>query len=201
MKITDKLIPRGKYNRPGTKSEPKRVCVHYTGDLGASAERLALFFCTNVNATTSSQYVVGTDGEVIRCVPDDEIAYGASGKNAGTIHIEVCYKSADGRFEEASVKALNELVLYLMPRYHIAAKDVVRHYDLTGKHCPAYYVDAARWQELHERITSKPTASAPAPAEKKLYRVQVGAFSSRANAEAYAEKVKAAGFGAFVVDV
>ena len=201
MKITDKLIPRGKYNRPGTKSAPKRVCVHYTGDLGASAERLALFFCTNVNATTSSQYVVGTDGEVIRCVPDDEIAYGASGKNAGTIHIEVCYKSADGRFEEPSVKALNELVLYLMARYHIAAKDVVRHYDLTGKHCPAYYVDAARWQELHERITSKPTASAPAPAEKKLYRVQVGAFSSRANAEAYAEKVKAAGFGAFVVEV
>ena len=138
---------------------------------------------------------------MIRCVPDDEIAYGASGKNAGTIHIEVCYKSADGRFEEASVKALNELVLYLMARYHIAAKDVVRHYDLTGKHCPAYYVDAARWQELHERITSKPTASAPAPAEKKLYRVQVGAFSSRANAEAYAEKVKAAGFGAFVVEV
>ena len=173
MKITDKLIPRGKYNRPGTKSEPKRVCVHYTGDLGASAERLALFFCTNVNAQTSSQYVVGTDGEVIRCVPDDEIAYGASGNNAGTIHIEVCYKQTDGRFEEASVKALNELVLYLMARYHIAAKDVVRHYDLTGKRCPAYYVDAARWQELQERITSKPTASAPAPAEKKLYRVQV----------------------------
>ena len=194
MKITDKLIPRGKYNRPGTKSVPKCVCVHYTGDLGASAERLALFFCTNANAQTSSQYVVGTDGEVIRCVPDDEIAYGASGKNAGTIHIEVCYKSADGRFEEASVKALNELVLYLMARYHIAAKDVVRHYDLTGKRCPAYYVDETRWAALHERITTQQDVS-------KLYRVQVGAFRSKANAEAYMQTVKAAGFNAFVVEV
>ena len=193
MQITERLIPRGKYNRPAVKSVPKRICVHYTGDCGASADRLALFFTTNANAKTSSQYIVGIDGEVIRCVPDNEIAYAAAGKNNGTIHIEVCYKRADGRFEEESIAALNELVLYLMNRYHIAAKNVLRHYDLTGKFCPAYYVDSTRWAALHERITAKPAA-------RKLYRVQVGAFSSRANAENYAEQVRKAGFGAFVVE-
>ena len=195
MQITDRLIPRGKYNRPAVKSVPKRICVHYTGDCGASADRLALFFTTNANAKTSSQYIVGMAGEVIRCVPDDEIAYAAAGKNNGTIHIEVCYKRADGGFEEESIAALNELVLYLMERYHIAAKNVLRHYDLTGKFCPAYYVDSTRWRELHARITAKPTAAA-----QKLYRVQVGAFSSRENAENYAEQVRKAGFGAFVVE-
>lgn len=200
MQITNNLIPRGKYNRPATKSTPKRICVHYTGDIGASAERLALFFCTNVNAQTSSQYIVGIDGEVIRCVPDNEIAYAAAGKNNGTVHIEVCYKQADGRFEEASIAALNELVWYLMTRYHITAKNVVRHYDLTGKLCPAYYVDEARWSELHARIAAKPAASAPASAAKKLFRVQVGAFSSRENAENYAEQARKAGFKAFVVE-
>ena len=193
MQITERLIPRGKYNRPAVKSVPKRICVHYTGDCGASADRLALFFTTNSAAKTSSQYIVGMAGEVIRCVPDNEIAYAAAGKNNGTIHIEVCYKRADGCFEEKSISALNELVLYLMNRYDISAENVLRHYDLTGKLCPAYYVDAARWAVLHERITAKLTA-------QKLYRVQVGAFSSRENAENYAAQVRKAGFGAFVVE-
>ncbi|MGN1422989.1 MAG: N-acetylmuramoyl-L-alanine amidase [Oscillospiraceae bacterium] len=194
MTIIDKLIPEGKYNRPGTSSVPKRICIHYTGDCGASADRLALFFTANPNAKTSSQYIVGMSSEVIRCVPDNEIAYAAAGKNSGTIHIEVCYKDKSGKFEEASITALGELVLYLMNRYGISAGNVVRHYDLTGKHCPVYYVDETRWAALHERITA-------AKAAKKLYRVQVGAFSSRANAENYAAAIRKAGFGAFVVEV
>lgn len=192
MKITDKLIPKGKYNRPGTKSTPKRICVHYTGDCGASAYRLALFFTANSAAETSSQYIVGINGEVIRCVPDNEVAYAAAGKNSGTIHIEVCYKDKSGKFEEATIGALNELVLYLMNKYKISAENVVRHYDLTGKHCPMYYVDSTRWAALHERITTKQTA-------KKLYRVQVGAFSNKDNAENYAKKIRTAGFGALVI--
>lgn len=37
------------------------------------------------------------------------------------------------------------------------------------------------------------------PSENKLYRVQVGAFSKRENAEAYVQKLKAKGFEAFIV--
>ncbi len=44
MTITDKLIPKNKYNRPGTKSNPKRICIHYTGQDGTGAERLALYY-------------------------------------------------------------------------------------------------------------------------------------------------------------
>ncbi len=134
------------------------------------------------------------NGEVVRCIPDSEIAYAAANQNADTIHIEVCYKRQSGAFEEKSIVALGELVRSLMKKYSIPAGKVVRHYDLTGKLCPAYYVDEARWNTLHERITSESKASA-------LYRVQVGAFSSRANAEAYMQKLKKAGFDGFVVQV
>lgn len=201
MTIIDRLIPAGKYNRPCTKSEPKRICVHYTGDVGASADRLALFFTDNAAAATSSQYIIGIEGEVIRCVPDNEIAYGASGKNGGTIHIEVCYKRADGCFEEKSIDALGELVYYLMQRYGISADNVLRHYDLTGKYCPVYYVDSVRWSALHARITAKPTAGADGAASGKLYRVQIGAFKSRQNAENYLAKAKADGYDGFVVEM
>lgn len=131
----------------------------------------------------------------IRVVPDNETAYAASGKNAGTLHIEVCYSKAGGEFETASISALRELVQYLMKKYNIPAGNVLRHYDLTGKYCPWYYVDENRWAVLHEYITSA------AVKPKKLYRVQVGAFSSRENAEQYMNKVKAAGFGAFIMEV
>ena len=202
MTITDSLIPVNKYNRPGKKSTPKRICVHYTGDCGASAARLAQFwknvaagkFPDKPNSWTSAQYIVGLDGEVIRCVPDGEIAYAASNQNADTIHIEVCYKQKSGAFEEKSVEALGGLVRSLMVKYKIPAAKVVRHYDLTGKYCPAYYVDENRWAALHERITSDRKSGA-------LYRVQVGAFGSKDNAEAYAEKIRQAGFNAFVVQV
>ena len=191
MNIIEKPIPKGKFNRPGTKSTPKRICIHYTGDPGATAERLALFFAANPNAQTSSQYIVGLNGEIIRCIPDNEIAYAASGKNAGTIHIEVCHADKTGVFAEKSIAALAELVPYLMDKYDITAENVVRHYDLTRKACPMYYIDSARWAELKARIIPK----------KKLYRVQVGAFGDKSNAEKYAEQVRNAGFGAFVVEV
>lgn len=192
MTITDKLIPLGKYNRPGIKSTPKRICVHYTGDVGTNADRLALFFTANSAAKTSSHYIVGINGEVIRCIPNNEIAYAAANQNADTIHIEVCYKQASGQFESKTIEALGQLVRSLMKKYNIPAAKVLRHYDITGKHCPAYYVDENRWAALHEKITAEPKPGV-------LYRVQVGAFGSRENAENYAAKIKQAGFNAFVV--
>lgn len=203
MTIKDALIVKNKYNRPGTKSVPKRICVHYTGQVGTGAERLALFY-SNVAAGkfpgkseswTSTQYIVGLRGEVIRIIPDNEVAYAASGKNSGTIHIEVCYSKTSGEFEVASVSALRELVQLLMNKYGIKAGNVVRHYDLTGKHCPMYYVDENRWAALHERLT------APTIMPKKLYRVQVGSFSSKENAARYLDKVMAAGFNGIIVEV
>ncbi|MGN1341547.1 MAG: N-acetylmuramoyl-L-alanine amidase family protein, partial [Oscillospiraceae bacterium] len=136
IQITEKIIPVNRYNRPGTASKPTRICVHYTGEAGTGADRLALFY-SNVAAGmfpgqsaswTSTQYIVGLSGEVIRIVPDNEVAYAAANRNNGTIHIEVCYKQQSGEFEQASKAALRKLVQYLMQKYAIPADKVVRHY-------------------------------------------------------------------------
>lgn len=194
MTIIDRLIPDGKYNRPGKASAPKKICVHYTGDPGAGADRLALFFTANPLAETSSQYVVGMEGELIRCLPDNEQAYAATGNNKNVIHIEVCHPDKSGKFTEKSIAALSELVPYLMKKYGIDSNNVVRHYDLTGKHCPMYYVDSARWAELKQRITAEKSATS------KLYRVQIGAFSVRANAESCLKQADKKGFSGFIVE-
>ena len=203
MTIIDKIIEVNKYNRPCKYSKPVTICIHYTGQAKTGADRLAQYYANVASGVfkdkpsytwTSTQYIVGQDGKIIRIIPDTEVAYAASGNNNGVIHIEVCYNNDNGQFEEDSIVALRELVQYLMKKYSIPANKVVRHYDLTGKHCPMYYVDQTRWSILHDRITApdKP---------KKLYRVQVGAFSNKDNAVKYAEQIKAAGFNAFVVEV
>ncbi len=201
MTKTDKLIPKNKYNRPGTKSEPKRICIHYTGSPGSGADRLALYFLNVANgvfktsspdAWTSTQYIVGIQGEIIRIIPDNEIAYAAAGKNDGTIHIEVCYPDKTGKFSDNSISALSQLVPYLMKIYSIDSNNVVRHYDLTGKLCPYYYVDNSRWNTLKSQITE---------AKKEiLYRVQVGSFASRQDAQNYCNKIQKDGYDAFVVE-
>lgn len=189
--------------------------MHYTSDIGATAENLAAFyrnvangvFKSNPTSWTSRQYVVGLDGKIIHIIPDNEISYAASGQNNNTIHIEVCYKQESGCFEEKSIAALGELVRKLMSDYNITADKVLRHYDLTGKYCPAYYVDSSRWSVLHDRITSGAScatgASGATEPKKTLYRIQMGAFSSRKNADAYLEKVNAvmseAGLGKAVI--
>ncbi len=198
MKIVDRIIPVNKYNRPGTKSVPKRICIHWTANPGSGAAyqmNVAKGYFKNQGegCWTSSQYLVGISGEIIRCVPDDEIAYAASGNNNGTIHIEVCIPDSTGKFTDKSVSALSELVPYLMGKYGIDSNNVVRHYDLTGKHCPFYYVEASRWNTLKKQIigTNK----------SKLYRIQVGAFGNKQNAENYCKEIQKSGYNAFVVEV
>lgn len=199
MTITDRIIPVNKYNRPGTKCTPQKICVHYTGNAGSSAASGAAYqmnvakgvFATKGQGVwTSSQYVVGLNGEIFRCVPDDEMAYAAANNNRGVIHIEVCHPDSSGKFTAAAVTALGELVRSLMKKYSISAENVVRHYDLTGKLCPLFYVEDSRWAVLKKSITAQ-----------KLYRVQIGAFSDKNNAEEYKKKAEAAGFTAFVVEV
>ena len=52
-----------------------------------------------------------------------------------------------------------------------------------------------------EKNASPAPASAESPSTNTLYRVQVGAFSIKANAEYLKSKLKAAGYDAFIVEV
>lgn len=218
MNITQKLIPVNKYNRPGSKSTPKRICVHYTGSPKSGADTTAkyysnvaagMFAANGSNTWTSAHYIVGINGEIIQCIPDNEIAYAAANQNANTIHIEVCHLDSSGEFTESSIASLAELVQYLLGKYNISSDNLLRHYDLTGKQCPIYYADERRWNNLKTILLSEKSADnnnsdsndSIASPNNKFYRVQVGAFSSRSNAQNYADQMTAKGYQAVVVEV
>lgn len=66
----------------------------------------------------------------------------------------------------------------------------------------AYADAAAEYLGLEKKVAEPAPAPAPAPAEPEkqyIYRVQVGAYSAKANAENMLKKLQAAGFGGIIV--
>lgn len=129
------------------------IVIHYTGT-DASAYNNGIYF-SRPGAGASAHYFVDGSGTIIHSVGEGDAAWHAGdwGMNCRSIGIEVV--SAGWDFTEAEISELNWLVGILMANYGISADRVIRHYDVTGKHCPAPYVDNNKWYVLRERITKK----------------------------------------------
>ena len=151
------LLPVNEYSRPGTKLEKVNgVVVHYTGNPGTTAQQNHGYFegLAESGATyASSHFIIGLSGEIIYCVPLDEIAYASNERNADTISIECCINNEDGRFTEETYDALIRLTAWLVGEYDLEINDIIRHYDVTGKLCPIYYVNNPdEWELILNKV-------------------------------------------------
>ena len=142
--VTQELLPINEYSRPGEKlTAVNGVVVHYTGNPGTTAEQNRSYFAglaETGETYASSNFVIGLEGEVLECVPLDEVAYASSQRNYDTLSIEVCHPDDTGEFTQASYDALVKLVQWLVDTYGLEQDQILRHYDVTGKECPRYYV-------------------------------------------------------------
>lgn len=127
-----------------------KIVVHYTST-DASAHDNLLYFSRS-DAHASAHYFVDRDGTLRQSVAEADTAWHAGdwGVNLRSMGIEVM--SAGEDFTEEQVATLTSLVADLRARYGIGIDDVIRHYDVTGKLCPAPYVNADKWATLHARI-------------------------------------------------
>lgn len=157
MKITKDYITPNKYSRPQISlKDVKKVVVHYTGNPNSTAKNNRDYFNNAPNHKTyvSSHYVVGLQGEVIQCMPETEIAYCSNDANSYSISIETCHPKPDGIFNKITENSLVELVADICKRHKLEPlKDVIRHYDVTGKKCPLDYVDnPKKWSNFKSRV-------------------------------------------------
>ena len=139
------LLTVNPYSRPGTALEKVNgIVIHYTANPGATAIANRNYF-ENLKDThttkASSHFVVGLEGEIVQCIPTAEIAYASNDRNSDTISIESCYKNEDGSFEQATYDSVIKLTAWLCAKFGLTSEDVIRHYDVTGKLCPLYYVE------------------------------------------------------------
>lgn len=141
--------------RRGTKVDPiKNIVIHYVGNPGSSAQANRDYF-DNEGTEVSSHFVVGLDGEVIQCVPLDEKSSASNDRNKDTISIEICHPDETGRFNDTTYKSVVRLSAWLCEAFELSGDDLIRHYDVTGKNCPKYYVENQdAWEKLKEDVNN-----------------------------------------------
>ena len=150
MEIVKLHLPK-RVNNPGTTIVPKGIILHYIGNPGTTARQNASYFA-HVNSQTSVHYIVD-DGEIIEIIPPDQKSYGTSSRehNERGIQIEMCHPDESGKISETTLYNVVWLCRELMERYGIT--EIIRHYDVTGKKCPLWYVNhPEEWEALKGRI-------------------------------------------------
>lgn len=146
------LINKG-YARTGVKLiEVNNIVIHYVGNPGTTAQNNRDYF-NKSDTEVCSHFVIGLEGEIIQCVPLDEKSNASNNRNLDTISIEVCHPDDSGKFTDASYESLVKLTAWLCDNSGLKAKDVIRHYDITGKECPKYFVDnESEWKNFLEDV-------------------------------------------------
>ena len=142
--MTFKQAHRGNYS-PGRTQPIEYIVVHYTANKGDTAKDNVDYFARTVTGT-SAHYFVDRNA-VMQSVDEGDTAWHCGSdhprhpycRNSNSIGIEMC-DSVEGVPED--VRSLTvSLVQELMSRYGIDSSHVLRHYDVTGKRCPAPWVD------------------------------------------------------------
>lgn len=149
-----------------TSGKIKYIVIHYVGAAGSAADN-ARYFHLHEYLGSSAHYFVGNKSEGGRIYKSVDPKYrawhcGTNGtyrhpecRNENSIGVELCCKKVNGEwiFEDETVTSAVCLVRELMKIYGVSPENVIRHYDVTGKVCPAPFVyDENRWQSFKRRI-------------------------------------------------
>lgn len=159
---TQNFLTVNPYSRPGTKREHVRdIVIHYVANPGTSAKQNRNYFeglkdqSGSKTVSASSHYIIGSDGTILQCIPLDEVAYGNYPRNDDTVSIECCHPDSDGRFTDATIKSLIRLTGWLCRELSLNEKHIIRHYDVSGKNCPKYYVEHQdAWRTLKKKLAA-----------------------------------------------
>ena len=144
MELQFEQAAQGNY-QPGRTASIAYIVVHYTANWGDTAKNNADYFAREKTGTSAHYFV--DEAEIWQSVLDADTAWhcGSSSpkhpkcRNANSIGVEMC--NSAGGVPEAVRARTAALVRELMERYRVPAEHVLRHYDVTGKTCPAPWVE------------------------------------------------------------
>lgn len=183
--IKEQLANSGNYGGSRNASQIRYLVYHYTGNDGDKAANNAKYFQNNI-VKASAHYFVD-DTTVWRSVPDLKVAWSVGGSkyanadktgggtmygvitNTNSLSIEMCDTIRNGVYQASEATLANAAALgrTLMEKYGIPIENVYRHFDVTGKHCPSYLVNAQKWAEFKKRLEVKIMDNTPSGAHKE----------------------------------
>lgn len=167
--MTRRSIPCHPSNYGGTRGKTEYLVIHYTAGDGDTAENNGVFFARETVGASAHWFV--DEKEAVLSVPQDRIAWHCGGehyvhprcRNSNSVAVELCSrKDEKGVYSipKRTVENAAELVRGLMKQYGLSADRVLRHYDVTGKKCPAPLVEAEPWTNFLEELMRYDTLGA-----------------------------------------
>lgn len=154
--MTFKQAHTGNYQK-GRTQPIEYIVVHYTANKGDTAQNNLDYFARTKTGTSAHYFV--DENEVCQSVQDTDVAWHCGSKNprhpycrnANSIGVEMC--NSVGGVPEAVRDRTAAFVRQKMKEYGIDSSHVLRHYDVTGKRCPAPWVDnPAEWMEFKKML-------------------------------------------------
>ena len=154
--MTFKQAHLGNYQK-GRTQPIEYIVVHYTANTGDTAQNNLDYFARTKTGTSAHYFV--DENEVCQSVQDTDVAWHCGSKNprhpycrnANSIGIEMC--NSVGGVPEAVRARTADFVRQKMKEYGLDVNHVLRHYDATGKRCPAPWVDnPAEWMEFKKML-------------------------------------------------
>ena len=173
------LANKANYGSSRATDRIRYIVIHYTGNDGDTDESNGKYFANNV-VKASAHYFVDDDS-ITQSVPDNYAAWAVGGSkyansaktgggkfygkcnNTNSLSIEICDDVKNGTVYPSAKTIQNALDLtkHLMKKYNVPASNVIRHFDVTGKSCPAYWVDEAKWKaEFWNKLGTKASVGA-----------------------------------------
>lgn len=155
----------------------KYIVIHYTANDGDTALSNAKYFAKGNRGASAHYFVDGNN--IVQSVEDNYVAWSVGGSkysdcsktgggkfygicnNSNSINIELCDDIRNGNIypTEAAISNAIDLVRRLMEKYNISSNNVIRHFDVNGKRCPAYWCGDsqknAKWQDFKSRLEEK----------------------------------------------
>ena len=162
----------------------KWIVVHFTANDGDSDESNARYFKNNIKKASAHYFV--DDDSVTQSVPDNYVAYSVGGdkykntkgakyfnivNNTNSLNIELCDTVKNGKNDLSAKTRANAILLIKQKakKYGIDRNHIIRHYDVTGKNCPKYFVeDSYSWNRFLDDIFGTNTNKTTKPNENVM---------------------------------
>lgn len=200
-------INKNQYTRPGDKlAAIKGIVLHYTANPGASAANHKTYFGNGAGGRYAGAHIFVDEKEALCIVPLNEVAYHANENkcrisklkghvggyygdaNCTAIGVEMCINKA-GKIETATFNRTVNVVAELCKKFKLDANDLYRHYDVTGKNCPAPWVSkSSEFTRFKKAVTSKLKGKVTTASKKTASYYKSGTGLYRIKKDCYAYK-------------
>lgn len=151
------LANRSNYGDIRDVKDIKYIVIHYTSNDGDTDENNGKYYASGYRGASAHLYV--DDDSVTISVPDNYVAWSVGGNkwndtgvtgggkyygkctNANSLSIEICDDVKNGVVKPSAATIDNAVALCKekMKQYDVPVDRVIRHFDVNGKHCPAYW--------------------------------------------------------------